>query len=192
MNDAFTKLSNTDLHAVITGLKTEQMAAPYTDLQVSRVVPASLISNVSTGLRSLDGFGFSAKQIVTVLELIELDRKNGPAVETPIDLVTSGPEAIGITNRDTSVVVRELFSHAKKSVLVVGYAVYQGRKVFESLAKRMEDKPGLDVQFFLNISRPDGDKTDSKILVTKYKQRLKTSSGRPDTGCPKFTMTHDP
>jgi hypothetical protein len=43
-----------------------------------------------------------------------------------IDLVTTGPEPGGITNRDTSVVVRELFAHAKESVLVVGYAVYQG------------------------------------------------------------------
>tara|TARA_R110001592_G_scaffold348994_1_gene643548 strand:+ start:327 stop:881 length:555 start_codon:yes stop_codon:yes gene_type:complete len=86
--------------------------------------------------------------------------------------VTSGPEAPGITNRDTSVVVRELFAHARKSVLVVGYAVYQGQRVFEALAKRMETFPDLNVQFFLNIPRPDRDKTSSEILISQFKQRF--------------------
>ena len=51
-----------------------------------------------------------------------------------VDLVCTGPEAPGTANRDTGVVVRELFSSACDSVLVAGYAVYQGREVFRSLA----------------------------------------------------------
>ncbi len=113
--------------------------------------------------------GFSPKQIATVFELILADRDGRQAVESSIDLVTSGPEAPGITNRDTSVVVRELFAHARESVLVIGYAVYQGQQVFATLAARMQQLPSLQVQFFLNVPRPDADTTASEILVARFK-----------------------
>jgi hypothetical protein len=60
-----------------------------------------------------------------------------------IDLVTTGPEARTSAHRDTSVVVRELFVNAEHSVLIAGYAVYQGQRVFQALADRMLAKPEL-------------------------------------------------
>lgn len=173
MNDAFAKLSNKDLQTLIAALRSGRLNTPYSGLQVSRVVPAAVSSLVRTALLELETEGFSPKQIATVLSFIEIDRSRACASELPIDLVTSGPEAPGISNRDTSVVVRELFAHAQKSVLVVGYAVYQGQQVFEALAQRMEALPELDVKFFLNIARPDGDSTASEILVARFKQRFK-------------------
>lgn len=173
MNDAFTKLSNTDLQTVIAALRSGRLSSPYNGLQVSRVVPAAISGFVRTAFLELEAAGFSGEQIATALSLIEVDRMRGRTSELPIDLVTSGPKAPGISNRDTSVVVRELFAHAKKSVLVVGYAVYQGQQVFEALANRMEIVPDLDVKFFLNIARPDGDSTASEILVARFKQRFK-------------------
>ena len=53
-----------------------------------------------------------------------------PPLEEVIRLVTTSPEALGAANRDTSVVVRELSHKAEESVLVAGYAVYQGQRVF--------------------------------------------------------------
>jgi phosphatidylserine/phosphatidylglycerophosphate/cardiolipin synthase-like enzyme len=160
-------------------------------LQVSRVVPSPVLSGViHDGLTQLAGQGFSSEQIAIVLELIERDRRSGRHPDLPIDLVTSGPEAPGITNRDTSVVVREIFAHAQKSVLVVGYAVYQGQQVFQSLARRMEDVPNLDVQFFLNIARPDGDKTPAEILIARFKQRFKDSQW--PVGCRLPEVYYDP
>ena len=173
MNEAFTKLSNTDLQALIAALRSGRLSSPYTGLQVARVVPGAISAFVRTAFLELEAAGFSGDQIATVLSLIESDRMHGRTTELPIDLVTSGPEAPGVSNRDTSVVVRELFAHAKKSVLVVGYAVYQGQQVFEALAKRMEAFPELDVKFFMNIARPDGDSTSSEILVARFKQRFK-------------------
>ena len=166
MNDAFTRLSDTDLQTVIAALRSGRLRSPYTALQVARVVPAAISASVRTAFLELEAAGFSGDQIATVLSLIEADRTRDRTTELAIDLVTSGPEAPGVSNRDTSVVVRELFAHAQKSVLVVGYAVYQGQQVFESLAKRMEAIPELDVKFFLNIARPEGDSTSSfKVLV---------------------------
>jgi phosphatidylserine/phosphatidylglycerophosphate/cardiolipin synthase-like enzyme len=175
MTDAFSKLSNTDLGALIAGLRSRRIAVPYSELQLSRVLAPGLIQTVTSGLADFESLGFTSDQIVAVLELLAQDRNTARSAEPPIDLVTSGPEAPEITNRDTSVVVRELFAHARKSVLVVGYAVYQGQRVFEALVQRMEKIPELDVRLFLNISRPDKDTTASEILVSRYHQRFKDS-----------------
>ena len=70
-----------------------------------------------------------------------------------MDLVWTGPETLGVTNRDTGVVVRELFGAAETEVLVAGFAVYQGRDVFKRLAERMEERPGLRVKLFLDVQR---------------------------------------
>jgi len=79
---------------------------------------------------------------------------SAPTADDLIDLVWSGPEAPGIVNRDTSVVVREMFHGAEESVLVAGYAVYQGQLLFKELADRMDQSPGLHVQMFLDVHRP--------------------------------------
>lgn len=127
MTGTLSGLSNSDLQNLIAALRSERLSAPYSALQVARFVPGSVAGSVRSSLVGLSENGFSEKQISTVMELILSDRSEQFA-EPPIDLVTSGPEAPGITNRDTSVVVRELFAHAKQSVLVIGYAVIRGNR----------------------------------------------------------------
>jgi len=175
MTEIFINLSDTDLQSLTVGLRSQRIAPPYTELQLSRVLAADLIQAAAAGLSSFESIGFTPDQIAAVLELLIKDRSTGRTLESQIDLVTSGPEAPGISNRDTAVVVRELFAHAQQSVLVVGYAVYQGQRVFSELAQRMEEYPDLDVKLFLNISRPDRDTTASEILISQYAQRFKDS-----------------
>jgi hypothetical protein len=149
------------------------VSAPYSELQVNRILSPKLGPVVTASLHGLSTLGFDEQQIATTLEMLLHDRSDGQQNEPPIDLVTSGPEAPGLANRDTAVVVRELFAHAKKSVLVVGYAVYQGRSVFEALAHRMEEISDLDVKLFLDIARPNRDTTSSEILVSRFAQRFR-------------------
>ncbi|MBX6311928.1 MAG: phospholipase [Isosphaeraceae bacterium] len=95
-----------------------------------------------------------------------------PTAEDLIDLVWTGPEAPGIVNRDTSVVVREMFQSARESVLIAGYAVYQGHVVFKELADRMEQIPQLDVQMFLDIQRPPHDHSSPAEIVRLFAERF--------------------
>jgi phosphatidylserine/phosphatidylglycerophosphate/cardiolipin synthase-like enzyme len=80
-----------------------------------------------------------------------------PAPADLVDLVWTGPETLGVANRDTGVVVRDLFGAAEADVLVAGFAVYQGRQVFKRLAERMAERPGLRVRLFLDVHRRPGD-----------------------------------
>src|SRR5262249_55704023 len=82
-----------------------------------------------------------------------------PEVRDPVELVWTGPETPEFANRDTRVVVRELFATARESVLVAGYAVYQGKEVFRTLGERMDQDQALSVRMFLDGRRPPRDTT---------------------------------
>jgi phosphatidylserine/phosphatidylglycerophosphate/cardiolipin synthase-like enzyme len=88
------------------------------------------------------------------------------------DLVTTGPEASGVTNRDTAVVVHELFAAATASVLVAGYAVYQGRRIFRTLAERMLQGPAMRVRLFVDVQRPPGDTSEPREIARRYADRF--------------------
>lgn len=190
MTAAFSRLSDADLRELATALKSRRVSAPYSELQVNRILSTILAADVTTSLHELAALGFGEQQIATTLELLVRDRSNRRKNDSQIDLVTSGPEAPGIANRDTAVVVRELFAHAKKSVLVVGYAVYQGADVFEALAERLEKIPELDVKLFLNIARPDNDTTKAEIIVSRFAQRFRDSQW--PKGCRLPEVFYDP
>jgi hypothetical protein len=89
--------------------------------------------------------GLGAEHAALLLEVIAAER----APEFGVELVTSGPDAAGGT-RDTGVVLRQLFASAEQRVLIVGFAIHQGREIFAALAERMRQLPDLAVQ---NVSR---------------------------------------
>jgi phosphatidylserine/phosphatidylglycerophosphate/cardiolipin synthase-like enzyme len=92
----------------------------------------------------------------------------------------------GAVNRDTSVVIRDLFANAKQTVLVAGYAVYQGHKVFQALAERMLEIPSLSVRLFLDIQRPHGDRTSSAELIRRFAARFRQSQWPRDCTLPEI------
>ncbi len=189
MFDSITNLSATDLRELVSALESGRLAAPFSELSLKRFLASDAAQATAHALHELHSQGFSVDQIATTLSLLVSDRKKA-SKEPPIDLVTSGPEAPGIANRDTSVVVREMFRCAQESVLVVGYAVYQGDQVFEALATRMEEQSKLDVQMFLDIARTQGDNTRSEILVSRYAQRFRSSQWPADHRLP--SVYYDP
>src|SRR5207244_1490016 len=76
-------------------------------------------------------------------------------------------------NRDTGVVVRELFGAATTEVVVAGFAIYQGREVFRRLAERMAELPALRVRMYLDVHRGPGDTTVASELAWKFVNRFR-------------------
>lgn len=156
MNLHLLQLAASDLRSLITALRSGRLEPPFPSVALQRMVPVQLAGHLSGELQGLQVQGFTPEQIATTIELLLLDRAERPSPEDVIDLVTTGPEAAGVTNRDTSIVVRDLFAHAQTSVCIAGYAVYQGQRVFQALAERMQDRPELRVHMFLDIQRGSG------------------------------------
>ncbi len=131
-----------------------------------------MADRVAAELQQRIAEGMESRHLADCLELLCHDRRLRPVAEDLIDLVWTGPEVPGIVNRDTSVVVREMFRNARESVLIAGYAVYQGHVVFKELAERMDQIPDLRVQMYLDIQRPHQDQTSPAELVRAFAERF--------------------
>ena len=95
-----------------------------------------------------------------------LDRAASPPAKP--DLVWSGPEVAGLHARDTRRVYEELFGSATRSLWAVSYAYFDGPRVFDRLARRMEAVPDLKVTLLLNIHRGQRDTSSSEHLVRRF------------------------
>src|SRR5262245_52668129 len=141
MTEYLRNLSATDLRDLAGALRSGRLCSPYSPLGVQRILDGNTATAIATHMQELAVAGFSSDQIATMMELLASDRQFRFRPDEQLDLVTTGPEVRGVTNRDTSVVVRELFTNATKSVLIAGFAIYQGQLVFQTLADRMQEMP---------------------------------------------------
>jgi hypothetical protein len=80
-----------------------------------------------------------------------------------------------IANRSTAVVASELFRDAERSVLVAGYAVYQGQRVFQALGNRMVQHPELETRMFLDVPRKQSDTSSADALIARFVQHFNSS-----------------
>lgn len=69
--------------------------------------------------------------------------------------------------------MRELFSIAEERVLVVGFVVHQGRRVFHALAARMDQRPKLRVRLCLDIARRPGDTSRASGVLERFAARFR-------------------
>ncbi len=162
------KLSTEDLRQLAGALRSGWVAPPFSSLTLRNSVPDAMAGSVATDLQAANQAGLSTSRLADVIQLLVSDREHRASAEGLIDLVWTGPDMPGVENRDTRVVVREMFRSATQSVLLAGYAVYQGQVVFKVLAEQMDQNPQLRVQMFLDIQRPWNDSSSESELVRRF------------------------
>lgn len=173
MTEVLHRLTSADLTALATALRAGRLDAPFTPVAVRRFYGGGHAAELSLCFASLSGDGVSARHIAVILDAITASRGHRPSVDESVELVWTGPEAAGIANRDTGVVVRELFGEAQFDILVAGFAVYQGKEVFRRLAERMAQVPCLRVRLFLDIRRDRGDRSPASELTQRFLTRFR-------------------
>ena len=189
MTNELLQLADNELRELAAALRARRLAPPFTTMSLQRLIAGPNGAAVAGELQRMAEHGFTAEQLAVTLELLVCDRARTPKLEDVLDLVTTGPDVPGMTNRDTSVVVRELFASAQRSVLVAGYAVYQGREVFRALADRMVERPELSVRMFLDVQRGSDTSMTSEI-VKRFAERFKTREWPESRPLPK--VFYDP
>ena len=123
---------------------------------------------VAAVLREFIADGYLPKHLATVVAGIAAAADRTPKPTSLFDLVLSGPDLPGVPTADTAAVMRTLVSQASSEVILVGYAVHDGRRIFEPLARRMAEVPGLAVTICLDIQRTWNDPTPSADLVARF------------------------
>ncbi len=189
MIPVFCQLGSGDLTHLAAALRSGRLAPPFAAATLRRLVPDGLAEPIAAEVRRRVVAGATVEAVAEALDLLRQDRDHRPVAGDSVDLVWTGPEAPGITNRDTSVVVRELFRTARDAVLVAGYAIHQGQVVFRELADRMDSEPNLHVRMFLDIQRPYGDSTAAVDLIRRFVTRF-TEQQWPGRRLPE--VYHDP
>jgi len=151
------------LRALADAFRTGRLGVGANSLSVGRIVPCP--AEATADILRLLGEGMSPSHLSLLLESRADLAEAGLATDRHAELVWTGPEGHQAFSRDTSVVVRELFETAQRSVLVSTFVVRQGVKVFEPLARRMDERPDLDVEVFLHVGRgPRDNRYESEIL----------------------------
>lgn len=173
MSSTLCRLTTDDLEQLSAALRSGRLRLPLTAFGLRRFVSRDFADSISSELQERADRGYSTTQLADLADVIIHDRAEQGSARDLLDLVWTGPEAGGIANRDTGVVVRELFHCANKSVMIAGYAVYQGHLVFRALADRMEQMPQISVRMFLDVRRPDGDASSEAELVRRFAARFK-------------------
>jgi phosphatidylserine/phosphatidylglycerophosphate/cardiolipin synthase-like enzyme len=179
-------LSVSDLAVLKEALRTGRLPAPFLPALIERIVPRAVSGDVSAALQGMAATGTNCDGLVAALELLAAARAQQPSIDEVIELVTTGPEAGTVTNRDTQVVVQELFRNAERSVLVAGYELYQAEPVFRNLADRMADQPRPTVQMFLNVKRPFGETSTDSELIAAFAHRFRTEHWPADRPLPEI------
>lgn len=183
-------LAPTELRALAAALRSGRLTLPISGVGVQRYVPGQAVDRVTAGLQQLANDGMSAAGVARCLELIADSDDSRPAFEDLLDIVTTGPELGGVANRDTGVVVSGLFREANHSVIVAGYAVHQGERVFQTLSQGMIENPSLSVKMFLDIQRRPGETTSSAQIVAQFCHRFKKTEW--PTGAPLPEVYYSP
>jgi phosphatidylserine/phosphatidylglycerophosphate/cardiolipin synthase-like enzyme len=149
------------------------LVPPFTPFSLSRLLPPDQCITACQELNRLHESGMQIPHLVYVLRVVADERLSCQQTAPLIDLVWTGPEVPGAESRDTSVLVAELFATAEKTVLVAGFAIAQGKRIFKSLSDRMLEVPDLRVRMFLNVPRLFRDVTPEHELLKRFADKFR-------------------
>lgn len=172
MASILTRLSDRSLQRLLEAVVSGRLTFPVSSLTLAQLVPQADLPALTEELHRLQGLGLTQQVLAEWLRvLIDQRLQHRQSLISP-ELVMTGPETPGTIVRDTGVVVRQLFVNAVDSVWVCGFAVYQGREIFQCLGTRMTEQPKLSVRLFLNIDRPYGDTSPDEQILARFRQRF--------------------
>ncbi len=113
----------------------------------------------------------SPDQIALVLRAFTAGRSTGSKAATSVEIVVSGPDTTS-TARNTSVVMRQMFEKARKRVLAVGFAIHQGKSVFQALAQRLDEQGELDVILCIDVRRKRDDSSIDTHVIRRFAENF--------------------
>jgi len=174
---ALRKLSRNGLVALAEALESKRVHPPYSQSLVRKYVPGNIHAEVAEELQKLSEAGMKPEHIALLARLLSDERASAQSVSDRVELVWSGMEEMGTTSRDTSVIVKELFRSAKKSVLVSSFVVDVGEKarsLFGPLAEKMDNDATLSVSLYLNVQRSFKDETAEAELLRRFADSFRT------------------
>ena len=181
-------LDQASLYRLATLLEVGLLTPPYGDLILRDYVSENHAVGISSLLSSLNVQGLPPAHIALTLRAFAAGRDVNRDVSESVDVVVSGPD-VTLASRDTGVVVRQLFSRARNRVLAVGFAVHQGRSIFQLLADRLDACSNLEATLCVDVRRPLNS-TSMDVQIVREFTRNFVENEWPGTRMPR--LYYDP
>lgn len=169
MTDALLSVPGHMRARLIAAIETGLLAPPWQEAAIRSVLGSTPgIAGISASLRSLEVRGGSGGAVSAWLRGVGI----GESLSPHPDLVWSGPEVAGLHARGTRDVYAEIIAGAERTLWVSTYAFYDGPKAFASIARRMVERPDLEVTLLLNVQRARGDTSATDSIVRRFTDRF--------------------
>ncbi len=169
MSDALFDLPSHLRRRLASALESGSLRSPYTETAIRVAInSAEGLEIVADSLKELEKQGVAGRGAAAWIRAVEKARSRTPMP----DLVWTGPEVPGVHARDTYQVFEELLGGAEHSIWASTYLYYDAPKAFQTLARRMDERPELKVTLFLNIRRHKNDTSAPDEIVRRFKDRF--------------------
>jgi PLD-like domain len=160
------------LRILATKLRSGSLSSGLSRFGLQQVAGPDAVA-LETELRALQSEGMTPPQLGLLVQAIVDARDRQPDAGSLFDLVLSGPEVPGVPTSDTEAVMHRLALQASRELIMVGYAVHDGKRIFKPVAERMQQTPELQVTLCLDISRRHGDTTIASDIVARFMEEFR-------------------
>lgn len=105
-------------------------------------------------------------------------------------LVWSGPTEGSHGLRDTRAVLDEVFGRAEQRITLATYVIYDGRRSLARLARRMRERPSLEVDFYVDLKSVTATDADDAHTADVWLTRFRREHWPTDVRLP--SIWYDP
>jgi phosphatidylserine/phosphatidylglycerophosphate/cardiolipin synthase-like enzyme len=145
-----------------------RLKPPYSALRLAEYVPEPVADDIGADLARMAAVGMQPAHIAECLQLLAAEREANQKNLDRLQLVWTGPDVPGSVSRDTGVVMKELFTCARRSIWLSTFTVRRGSEIFAPLAEAFDRNPPLQVRLAVNVGR-DGDfSTPEHQILTRF------------------------
>ncbi|MCY4673800.1 MAG: DISARM system phospholipase D-like protein DrmC [Bacteroidetes bacterium] len=165
--DSLAALDRKELLQLAELLVADQTSPPLTELALRNYLTRDHASRAAQCLEGLIQQKMSPSYIALLLRAFAAGTVVSSDAPPPVEVVVTGPD-VTASARDTGVVVRQLFRKARQRILVIGFAIHQGKSVFKTLGERLDSDDAVAVTLCLNIERSRGDTTLRQDIIRRF------------------------
>ena len=170
------ELSYTTLIELANALENQRLFLDASLATINRYVPPNQSLLVSQEFSHLQSLKMNEQAVAYTLRLLAQEQKKLQDYQDQTEVVWTVPHIPGNRNRDTSLVVEELFRAAQAEILIATYVLDKPRKtfqIFQPLIRNMARNPDLKARIILTVKRPYKSQLSTDILLHQFSDYFK-------------------
>jgi len=174
--ESLNSLTESQISALARALEDGRLSSGLSLPTISEICGTQYANSVLVELKQLVESGFTFKQAAVVVQAAHDGRAAEPDSSKVFSLVLTGPHIDNAETAATEATFDAMVEQFKKRLLIVGFSLHDGAKIFKRLAERMDADPELEVTFCFNINRKFGDTTASDEYIKGFIEDFKNKN----------------